>query len=216
MREAGGIALRWGRVAFLVTLVYAIVMTGTDDRYLFAGAAMFAIPAAVSFALLVSRLLPREKAISGAMVVLTGLLFASPGVGYAALKVWQRGLVPVRTADRQKYLLERIPGDDVLVLLNSTCGSHYTVYALFVEQSAFYADGRFLGDATGPYRYDTIRRLDDDPEALYTRLRKFGADHLLINERFARIAMPVSNPLFRARFRPMLISPSTELYELAP
>ena len=97
--------------------------------------------------------------------------------------------------------------------LNQEAGSSYTVYALFGERLAYYADGRFLGNPFGPARYSRILKRMHDGRVLHRELSGLGACHFLVRHGNWRVELP-EDDRFRRRFRELRKDADHALYEL--
>jgi 4-amino-4-deoxy-L-arabinose transferase-like glycosyltransferase len=122
-------------------------------------------------------------------VVIIATLLA-PGPLYAGYKIYEQGPLPVSREQRSSYLAKQVTGYSAIALLNQTRGSDYTVYTLWGEHLAYYADGRFLGDIFGPNRISRISPLLRNSRALHGKLRSLGVDHLLILRHRRPVKLP--------------------------
>lgn len=141
------------------------------------------------------------------------ILFLFPGFFYAGYKIHQRGLLPVTTETRQDYLSREIPGYDAIRLLNETEGSGYTAYGLHTSRLCYYADGRLLGDQTGPYAFRRVLSVFGNSPALYDELRGLGARFFLVDSRKSKARLPADR-FFAQRFRLVWRDSGFALYEI--
>jgi hypothetical protein len=91
------------------------------------------------------------------------------------------------------------------------------LYALHGERMAYFAEGGFMGDVFGPARDSIIRQRLGDGQALYDRLREYGADHFLISDGAGPVTLP-NDEAFRRHFRNVYRDErgQVRLYELLP
>ncbi|HEX7708798.1 MAG TPA: glycosyltransferase family 39 protein [Thermoanaerobaculia bacterium] len=192
------------RVAAVIAFAYLLFVSGRDVRFILPVAAFFALYGGEAL----DRLLTRRHAIS----VLITLLLLSPGLAWTARLLWQRGPLPVTSSMREAYLSEHVSGYTQLVQLNRQHARDYTIYALGFENAAYFAEGRFLGDHLGPYRFERVRAQTDAP-SLYRELGAMRADYLLVNasERLPALDDPASGPLFE----PVATEGDVRLFRLA-
>ncbi|MEA2604531.1 MAG: hypothetical protein QOF89_5523 [Acidobacteriota bacterium] len=173
----GSLRDRRVRLWLALTAIYALACTWLprDSRYLVPALSLASLAVAGSIAVLISRW---RSSRSLAWVLCLGCL--APGWLYGLYRVQRNGPLPVTAARREVYLARKIPLYSAVAWLNHTRGSGYTVWALNAEQLNYFADGRYLGDWTGPASFDRIRATCRTPEALHRELRRLGADHLLL------------------------------------
>ena len=136
-----------------------------------------------------------------------------PAWGWAGYRLALQGTVPVTVEQRDRYLERQLPVWNALRFLNRTRGTSYTVYAFHAENMRHFAAGRFLGDWSGPARYDRLSPRVGDPEALWRELRSLGADHLLV-VRGKGPALPEGDPRFGRLFRRVYFDEVAEVFEL--
>lgn len=108
------------------------------------------------------------------------LILGLPGWLYAGWLCARRGPLPLDAAARQAFLEQRVPGYRAIAFLNRTRGSAYTAYGLTFETLSFHAQGRWLGDWTGPAAYGPIFDAFGNAAALVRQLRALGADVLVL------------------------------------
>ncbi len=199
------------RRPLLWTLAYGLawLVTTRDLRFLLAVLPALAVALAGGLDRLAARL-PR-----GAATLLATTLLLLPGPLYAVYKISQRGAPPVTQQQRRSYLHRQLPGYSAIDFLNRERGDGYVVYALFAPTLRYYAEGRFLGDLLGPYRYGRLLPILDDGEKLHRRLRAFGADHLLVRRGVPRVRYP-RGEAFRRLFVPLFDQGGFTVYRLAP
>ncbi|HEV2855805.1 MAG TPA: hypothetical protein VHC97_23660 [Thermoanaerobaculia bacterium] len=207
-------ALRDVRVRFLLATagVYAFAFTWlpSDSRYLVAVLPLMSLAAVGSMAALADRW-PRLA--SHRLAWALGLASLLPGWLYPVYRIAKQGPLPLTSEAREAYLARRLPVYPAVAWLNRTRGSAYTVWALKAESMAYFADGRFLGDWIGPASFDRV--LDDlkGPADLHARLRRLGADHLLVPRDKESPSFPQDADL-RPWFEPVYEDRWARLYEL--
>lgn len=143
------------------------------------------------------------------------LILVLPGAAFGWRKVWRQGPLPVTLEARESYLDERVVAHAALRALNSGLGTHYTVYCLRCESAAYFADGRFLGDHFGPYRFSRIQPALGDGLLLHARLQEMSVTHLVVNHERDGVALP-DDPAFRDLFTPVPTLPGVSLFALEP
>jgi hypothetical protein len=140
-----------------------------------------------------------------------------PGWLYAGYKIRKQGPLPVTTTRREAYLARQLPLYPAIAFLNRARGRDFAVWALHAENMAYFADGRFLGDWFGPARFDAVLRGLRGPEDLHRRLRRLGADHLLVTARNGGLPFPEDGPGaedFRRWFQPVYADPAARVFAL--
>ncbi len=146
--------------------------------------------------------------------VLIALILLAPGWAYGVYKTIRLGPPPVNAAAREQYLARHVVGYPAIALLNRTHGSDYTVYTLFGENLAYFAEGRFLGDRFGPARFAEIRRSLRYPRRLHKKLSDLGVDHLLILDSGRAVSL-TRTANFRRHFSELESQPGYILFALA-
>jgi hypothetical protein len=99
-------------------------------------------------------------------------------------------------------------------MLNELKGRKYTLYALFDERMAYFADGQFIGDHFGLAKYSLVLDKITDGQRLYDELKRLGADYFLIRTDLVRVGLP-QDEFFKSRFKLIYESPETQLFELS-
>ncbi|HEY3202895.1 MAG TPA: glycosyltransferase family 39 protein [Thermoanaerobaculia bacterium] len=150
-----------------------------------------------------------ERAFTAALA----LLLILPGTAWAWRKVWRQGPLPVTALGRERYLDERVDVHSALSALNSRFGASYTVYCLHCESAAYFAEGTFLGDYFGPYRFSRVQAVLGDGRLLYDTLRQMGVTHLLVSQQGGTVRMP-DDSSFQMLFEPMPAPPGVLLFAL--
>jgi hypothetical protein len=205
--------VRWPLgIAGLYTL--AFLWLPRDSRYLVLILPLASLAVAGSAAVLL-RSWPSRR-----LAAALGLAAFLPGWLYAGYRIERQGPLPVTPAARDAYLARRLPAYPAIAWLNRTRGSAYTLWALYAENLAYFADGRFLGDFFGPASYGRVLASVRDAESFHRELRRLGATHLLIPARGAvgqAIVPPVpEDEAFRRWFEPVYQDSGARLYALRP
>jgi 4-amino-4-deoxy-L-arabinose transferase-like glycosyltransferase len=196
------------RLAVGIVAVYAFIFTflPPDGRYLDPVLPLASLAVAGSLAVLWAGR-PR-----GAVAALCLVCFL-PGWLYAGYKIHKQGPLPITAAQREAYLARELPLYPAIAFLNRTRGRGFTVWALHAENMAYFADGRFLGDWFGPARFESVLRGLRGPEDLHRRLRRLGADHLLVPARHEGLLFPQDGD-FRRWFEPVYADPAARVFAL--
>jgi len=118
------------------------------------------------------------------------LLFFSPGWLYTVYKVKGENIPPATKNEQENYLTRKFPTYSAYQYLNQTKGRHYSIYALFDTNLAYFADGVFMGDWFGPARYEKIYNNFDNVKSLHRELRSLKADYFLVK----RGGVPIEPP----------------------
>jgi 4-amino-4-deoxy-L-arabinose transferase-like glycosyltransferase len=215
-------AVRWmGALAALFTVWW--FYQSQELRYLVPALPLYSLAAGVSldwFAGGLARLgrgragVPQPPWLPAAAALLVGAALVFPGWRYVSARVRAQGPVPVTGAQRDAFLSRALPAYPAYRFLNRLHGREYTVYAVYNENMAYFADGKFEGDWFGPARYSRVLSRMGSSRALYAALRGLGADYLLISD-WRRVALPMDR-FFYQHFTPVFTTGSTWLFELAP
>lgn len=136
-----------------------------------------------------------------------------PGWAYGVYSLARQGWPPATEGARLAYLAKALPVFPAVQKLNSTLGSRYTLYAFYAENLAYYADGRFLGEWSGPASFLRMPSPTGDPEALFRALRSLGADHLLLLNS-PEITLATATPAFRRRLHPCYHDAAARIFTL--
>ena len=200
--------LRETRVRWLFAAVFGyaliFVLLPPDARYLVAVLPLLSLALALAVA----------ARVPGRLTAALALALVLPGWIYAGYRIWLQGPVPVTPPAREEYLSHQLPVYPAVRFLNHARGGRYTVYGFNAESLHYHADGRFLGDWTGPARYALLIPHLGDPEALWRELRRLGADHFLV-ARGTGVHLPVHDPAFQRLFRKVYSDAAADVYELA-
>jgi hypothetical protein len=192
------------RLVFVALAFGAVWFLGAQSlRYL-----MPILPAlALAHALALDRVLGAHFVERRALVLAAGL--AAWGLADAAWQVVSE--VPPAPAQRLAYLERKKPALAAIDWLNAHAPG-YRLYQVGEEELAYYADGAYLGDHFGPWRYRRVLDKIDRPAALADELRAIGATHFLLNRTYH--AAPPAGPDFDAHFARVMENDAVLLYSL--
>jgi dolichyl-phosphate-mannose-protein mannosyltransferase len=137
-----------------------------------------------------------------------------PGWLYGVVQLVRLGPMPTDAATRADFLTARLPLFAAVRFLNERCGDACIVYALHAEHMVDFAAGRFLGDWNGPASFARTLPADGDPDEFRRRLRRLGADYLLVPTA-VRGAIPVSS-IEAPGFRRIYADRAADVYALSP
>jgi len=161
--------------------------------------------------------LPSEKAQwvkKGTVTFLIAVIFFSPGWLYGVRKVRNEGYPPYAKEDQEAYLMERFPSFPAYQYLNQTKGRDYSLYALFDENMAYFADGMFMGDWFGPGRFERIYSKFSNLKALHQELRGLGANYFLIRRGRIPIEPPPEDFFSQSHFKLVYKNEHVLLFEI--
>jgi len=198
--------------AAFVTCCYAL---SRDPRYLLPVVPTCTLCAASFLDLLLRRRGIPRRISEGALAGALAFALVLPGGAWAAHRLWRFGPLPVTAAERAAYLDERVEVHSALARLNSTLGAGYTVYCFHCENAAYFAEGRFLGDHFGPYRFSRLEAAFGNGRLLYSALRGMGATHLIVGSDRGSVPLP-SDSSFRALFERIPVPGGVLLFALRP
>jgi Dolichyl-phosphate-mannose-protein mannosyltransferase len=160
-------------VALGLGFLLALGVTAPDPRY--------ALPAVPLLALGVAGgLAPYAARWTGVRwrLALLALGLAAPGWLYTGYRLLRLGPVPRDEAAVARFLDHEIRGHSLVRLL-ALEPTPLTVYAYPGERLRFYSAHRWLGDTSGPYRWELVEDDFEDPAALARVLRSFGAERFV-------------------------------------
>jgi hypothetical protein len=146
----------------------------------------------------------KKWTIYAVIAALGAVLFLRPGWLYVARRVVERGPVPATQAQRDAYLMKRLPSPTyhVYQFLNRQKGRNYRLYALYDENMAYFADGVFMGDWFGPARYARITNNLTSGQALYRELKQLDADYFLVTNHRPKLNVNLpQDDFFRRHFK---------------
>lgn len=125
----------------ILTAIFLVVMTflPQDSRYL---VPLLALVCAVA----ATRIPPRFRVAAAIIAIL-------PGLAYAGYRLVQYGPPPLTSAQREAWLIERVPEYRALQRAGTA-----RVYACHAERLKSYAKGELLGDWNGPYSFSRVMK----------------------------------------------------------
>ena len=192
-------------LALAAIYAFACLSLPPDSRYLMPATPLLA----VSIAGVAGRMLDRRFLAAGLCAAC--LL---PGALYALYRLRLQGPPPLTPEAREAYLARQLPLYPAVASLNHSRGSGYTVWGLHAENMLYYARGRLLGDWYGPASFARVLGGLSSPEDLHGRLRRLGADHLLIAAGEAPGLPFPEDAGFRRWFEPVHADPAARVYRL--
>ena len=189
-----------GRRAFAIALVCGLPVLAGDPRFLLPSLALLAFGASLGLeSLWCGRDTERGRPVSFVLAAALSVLVTYPAIAQAVRKALDLGSVPTSAVRRSAFLRERLPGYGALEWLNRRYGNRYSVYFLRGENLAYFAEGNFMGDWRGPYRFEKIYPLLKTPRKLERVIRALGADFFSTDRVTARWIWP--DLYFRRHFR---------------
>lgn len=182
------------RELFIIVFLYTLFWFSSAQvlRYLLPVIPLLSLVGAASFENCL-KWLPSEKVPwmkGGIVTFVIAIIFFSPGWIYAVKKVQNEGYPPFAKEEQEAYLIQRLPSFPAYQYLNRKMGRNYSLYALFDENMAYFADGSFMGDWFGPGRFEKIYSKFSNLKALHQGLRSLGANYFLIR----RGRVPIEPP----------------------
>jgi hypothetical protein len=182
------------RELFIIVFLYTLFWFSSAQvlRYLLLIIPLLSLIAAASFENCLEWL-PFEKVqwVKKRIVIFfIAIIFFSPGWLYALYKVQNEDYPPSTDQEQVFYLTQKLPSFPAYQYLNQRRGRNYSLYALFDENMAYFADGTFMGDWFGPARFERIYSKFSNLKALHQELRLMGANYFLIR----RGRVPIEPP----------------------
>jgi 4-amino-4-deoxy-L-arabinose transferase-like glycosyltransferase len=191
------------RESFIVLFLYTLFWFYTAQflRYLIPVIPLLSLTIAASIENCLGFILPKrlEGLKKGILTLVISIALFSPGWFYTIYKVQKEGYPPYSKKEQEIYLTKRLPTFPAYQYLNQTRGRNYSLYALFDENMAYFADGIFMGDWFGPGRFEKIYSKFSNLKALHRELRSLGANYFLI--RRVNIDLPREDDLLQSHFR---------------
>jgi hypothetical protein len=215
---AGAVADRRVRALLLVATGFALPIAALlpDARYLSVALPLVCLAVGQSLAAPLAAWARRRRLDERwlkARAALVALAIFLPGWLYAGYRLHRLGPVPVTPEGRDAWLARSLPAYPAIAHLNRTRDSSYSLYAVHVENLAYFAAGRFLGDCCGPGAYSKVLPPDGDACLLFRRLRSLGVDHLLTLENDKALPLVV-NADFERLFQPVYADGRTRVFAL--
>ena len=137
-----------------------------------------------------------------------------PGPLYAAYWWWRWGPPPPSATARAEYLEARLPMYGALRALERSAPRGYVAYSVGGEHLLYFANGRWLGDATGPASFTRVLPSPPDPQRLASRLDRLGAGYLVVAAGARPMVFPSAEPTWRPWFAPLHADAAGQVYEL--
>jgi 4-amino-4-deoxy-L-arabinose transferase-like glycosyltransferase len=181
------------------------------SRYLLTVLPLWCLLVAIAFAWAWRRARGTPPSRRAAALLALGL--ALPGPAYGAFYLAQRGAVPTSAQARVDYLAAAHPGYRALHWLQRRQGPRYVARCAGCEHLHGLAAGRLLGEHSGPWAYQRLAPVLDDPPALQRLLRADGVQYLLLPR---ADAVPLRRPTARGRFALVYADSEYEVWRVAP
>ncbi len=207
----------WVKRSIILILLYTLFWFATAQvlRYLAPVIPLLSLACAKAFQGFLYQLPISDKwANSLLTTVIVLALFMSPGWLYALEEIQQRGMPPTTPRQRDLYLERYLRSYQAYQFLNELADSHYTVYALYDANMAYFPDGQFMGDWFGPARYSRIVDKLKNDQALYEELRTLGARYFLIHNDNYTIIDTTDLDLFNSHLKTIYAGPYVLLFEV--
>lgn len=165
------------RRALVVAVAYAARLLSQDTRYVLPSLGLLAFGAALGLESLRREGDPRPGRVpAGILVSILAALAVFPAFSAALRERRGLGPIPTSAAGRSSFLRKQRPGYGAIEWLNRTHGHRYSAYVLRGEYLAYFAEGNFMGDWRGPFRFEKVLGLLTRPRRLDRTIRAFGAD----------------------------------------
>lgn len=188
--------------------------TAQDPRFVMPAVPLLSLATAASFDSLLLRLSSSRGWTTYTIATILGaVLLLSPSWAWSLLRLRERGPLPVSGQQRDAYLTRQLLSYPAYKLLNDLKGRDCTLYAMYDERMAYFADGLFMGDHFGLARYSRILDKINDSQLLYNELRTLGAGYFLIRNDLVKVNLPY-DPFFQSRFRLIYEQRGILLFEL--
>ena len=150
----------------------------------------------------------------GVVTFIIAMIFFSPGWLYTSYKVKKEGYPPYTHRQREIYLTQKLPSFPAYQYLNQTRGRNYSLYAIFDENMAYFADGIFMGDWFGPGHFDRIYGQISNPRALHRELQSLGANYFLIRRDRVKMDLPQEDGFLQSHFKQVYENDHVLLFEV--
>ena len=150
----------------------------------------------------------------GVVTFIIAMIFFSPGWLYGVRKVRNEGSPPYVKEEQEAYLMQRFPSFPAYQYLNQTRGRNYSLYALFDENMAYFADGVFMGDWFGPGRFEKIYSKFSNLKALHQELGLLGANYFLIRRGRVNMNLPKVDDFAPSDFKLVYKNEQVLLFEI--
>ncbi len=147
------------RVPLAVAGVYTLFwfVTLRDPRYLMPALALLAVCTSGSMDELLRRFARNRPAWTPVLAAVGLVVLLAPAAVYHTALIAFYGPLPLSEEGREAFLLRRPDSCyEGLRFLNRTYGADYAVYAVDCEQMNYWAEGRFVGDVSGPGSFKEV------------------------------------------------------------
>jgi hypothetical protein len=206
------------RELFIIVFLYTLFWFSSAQvlRYLLPVIPLLSLIGAASFENCL-KWLPSEKVQwmkKGIVTLFIAMIFFSPGWLYAVRKVRNEGYPSYSKEEQEAYLIQRLPSFPAYQYLNRKIGRNYSLYALFDENMAYFADGSFMGDWFGPGRFERIYSKFSNLKALHQELRSLGANYFLIRRGRVPIEPPPEGFFSQSHFKLVYKNEHVLLFEV--
>jgi 4-amino-4-deoxy-L-arabinose transferase-like glycosyltransferase len=179
------------KILSVVVFSYTLFWFSTSQilRYLIPVVPLLSLTVAASIEHVLSfsvrRAALRKSIVIALLIVMVSLVWI-----YSTSHLRNEGFPPYTQRLEESYLSQKLPSYPAYDYLNRKRGNTYTVYALFDENMAYFANGTFMGDWFGPGRFERIYSKFHDLRLLHQELQSLGADYLLIRKDKTQIELP--------------------------
>ena len=213
-----GIKRPYVRALFILVLAYVCfwLFTASIPRYLLPVWPVLCLATAASCELFIARMSPLRRLVEGTRAAaVVALLIIFPCWLFFTAKTYRRWPLPVNQRQRDEYLSKELVSYAAYKYLNDQRGDHYTLYALYDANMAYYSNGKFLGDWFGPARYKDVLNNMYSGESLFMKLRGLGAGYFLVRQSAGTQVNLPRDEYFEGHFKTVFASPSVTLFELS-
>lgn len=212
LRSALDKYVRWLGV---IVLFYASCwfIFGQVMRYLLPIVPVLCFATAVTISWLADWICRGRHATSTSLIAVVAMALIWPGLSFARKERLKRGPIPRTKVEREAYIASKIPEYRALAIANMSPGP---LYSLFGTNAAYYSDGLFMGDWSGPGGYSQVLNSLANGKRLYSTLHRLGANYFLISLRPRRLPLlPYDyDEQFDSYFEPLFADSSSELYRI--
>ena len=199
------------RIMLVSIALYTVLWfyTVQDLRYLVPTLPLLSLVTAVALERMSGWLTGRRVAALGFLILV------APAPLYAAFRMHVQGALPVTQEQRNEYLTRWLPSYPAYRFINRLKGKNYSLFVLYDNNMAYYADGVFMG---GSGKADYSQVIEDDRrlvngQTLYDRLKALGVSHFLVDEHERQVELP-QDLFFREHFQLIFELPLLQLFEL--
>jgi len=149
--------------------------------------------------LVIQTVTPRRPVLRRRALTVLCVLFFLPGWLYVGYRMIKLGNIPTTQSERDAHLSAQLPVYPAILFLNRSHGLNYAVYAIFSENMMYFAQGRYVGDWSGPAAYRYVIGNLQNSCVLQRRLRELGVNYLLVPTAHFPSAVP-QDDCFRENF----------------